>query len=334
MKLKKYNNYLTRKSKKTKTEEIRCINCGEKGHIYMKCSYPIQSYGIISLKLDNINLSNLITLQELLNNNQHKLLDKEKLVNSYNVLKTFTETNIDNMLDFLLIKRRNTIAIIEFIRGKYKIKNYKYLLNLFYQMTNKEKEDLLNLSFDDNWKKIWLLDNINSETHVKEYNTSKKKYMLLKDGIISNNIEVTIEKLIKHSCNRYVESEWGFPKGRKNFEETEIECALREFEEETNINKNNINLLDINYIDELYMSTNNIKYKHTYYISQYINKNNKLSITKESNIEIDDIKWFKYKDAISKIRDYSIQKKNVINTVFYNIKNLILDTKRKLEEII
>ena len=41
--------------------------------------------------------------------------------------------------------------------------------------------------------------------------------MLLKDGIISNNIEVTIEKLIKHSCNRYVESEWGFPKGRKKF---------------------------------------------------------------------------------------------------------------------
>ena len=71
-----------------------------------------------------------------------------------------------------------------------------------------------------------------------------------------------------------------FLKVEKNFEETEIECALREFEEETNINKNNINLLDINYIDELYMSTNNIKYKHTYYISQYINKNNKLSIIK------------------------------------------------------
>ena len=45
-------------------------------------------------------------------------------------------------------------------------------------MTNKEKEDLLNLSFDDNWKKIWLLDNINSETHVKEYNTSKKIHVI------------------------------------------------------------------------------------------------------------------------------------------------------------
>ena len=87
----------------------------------MKCSYPIQSYGIISLKLDNINLSNLITLQELLNNNQHKLLDKEKLVNSYNVLKTFTETNIDNMLD-LLIKEEIQLLLLNLLEVNIKSK--------------------------------------------------------------------------------------------------------------------------------------------------------------------------------------------------------------------
>ena len=45
----------------------------------------------------------------------------------------------------------------------------------------------------------------------------------------------------------WVEPEWGFPKGRRNFMEKDYECALREFSEETgydtNIIKNVNNLL-------------------------------------------------------------------------------------------
>ena len=42
------------------------------------------------------------------------------------------------------------------------------------------------------------------------------------------------------------EKEWGFPKGRRNFQEKDIVCGIREFEEETGYNINDI--LDIKYI--------------------------------------------------------------------------------------
>ena len=336
MKLKKYNTFFhTKNKKKPRVEDIRCINCGELGHVYINCSHPIKSYGIICIK-SNINLNELIKIQERLNNNKCSLIDRDVLNNYYQKIKNYNFNNLRESIHFLTIKRRNTIAIIEFIRGKYKIKNYKYLLTLFYQMTNKEKDDLLNQSFDFNWKKVWLLNDINQETHIKEYNTSKKKYLLLKDGIVSDNIEVNIKKLIQFSGNKYENSEWGFPKGRKNLDETEIECAIREFEEETTIKPCDYNFLNLNTLEELYMSTNKVKYKHIYYISQYNNNIDTTSkkLNENQNVEITDIKWLKHDEMLNNIRDYSIEKINVLNTIYYNIINLVLDTKRKIEDTI
>jgi 8-oxo-dGTP pyrophosphatase MutT (NUDIX family) len=34
-----------------------------------------------------------------------------------------------------------------------------------------------------------------------------------------------------------MEPEWGFPKGRRNYNEKDIDCALREFSEETGYSK-------------------------------------------------------------------------------------------------
>ena len=37
--------------------------------------------------------------------------------------------------------------------------------------------------------------------------------------------------------------EWGFPKGRRNYQENDLTCGLREFEEETGYDKDNRYLL-------------------------------------------------------------------------------------------
>ena len=130
--------------------KIQCINCGQFGHIYKNCKLPIESYGIICLKLDDIKIENIINISKILN---QQIINKNCIerIKKFKILLNKIDNNyLKNNLKFLLIKRRNTIAIIEFIRGKYTIKNYKYLLNLFYQMTNKEKYDLLNYDFDYN----------------------------------------------------------------------------------------------------------------------------------------------------------------------------------------
>ena len=39
-------------------------------------------------------------------------------------------------------------------------------------------------------------------------------------------------------------TEWEFPKGRRNYMETDIKCALREFQEETGISKESIKIIN------------------------------------------------------------------------------------------
>ena len=85
------------------------------------------------------------------------------------------------------------------------------------------------------------------------------------------------------------------------------------------------------------MSTNKVKYKHIYYISQYNRITDdflKNKLNQDQNVEITDIRWSTHNEMIKDIRDYSIEKINILNTIFFTIKNLILDTKRKLEEIL
>ena len=52
----------------------------------------------------------------------------------------------------------------------------------------------------------------------------------------------TLNDLIEESnhYDNWIEAEWGFPKGRRNYQETDFECALREFSEETGYSIKNI----------------------------------------------------------------------------------------------
>ena len=61
---------------------------------------------------------------------------------------------------------------------------------------------------------------------------------------IGNNGEIiTIDILINKSTTNWIETEWEFPKGRRNFQEKDLTCALREFEEETGCNKNSLKII-------------------------------------------------------------------------------------------
>ena len=69
--------------------------------------------------------------------------------------------------------------------------------------------------------------------------------------------------------------------------------------------------------EELFSGTNNIRYKHIYYIAESVadiplsvNKNNFSQVS-----EISCINWFNYEDAIAIIRDYNKEKKDVLSRI-------------------
>ena len=66
---------------------------------------------------------------------------------------------------------------------------------------------------------------------------------------------------------RDIELSWEIPKGRKKKSETHIDCAVREFEEETGFGINNYTILfDAEPTQEIYISMG-IRYIHNYYLA-------------------------------------------------------------------
>jgi hypothetical protein len=152
---------------------------------------------------------------------------------------------------------------------------------------------------------------------MKEYIQSKQLFNKLKE---CNEINEFIET----NKFNYEDSEWEFPKGKKNANEKNYECAKRELCEETNIQYNDYSIIkNISPIIEDFRGENNINYRNIYYLGICKNTNN-LRINKNNRYQICEIKNVSIctkEDAKNKIRDYNTTKIELIDKVFNFIDN-------------
>lgn len=269
-----------------------CTNCGCQGHIYKDCREPITSYGIIAF---------------------HKTTNQE--------------------IKFLNINRKHSIAFTEFIRGKYMYNNdNKYKLNteyvfiLFKNMSKSERNLIETLSFDQLWKK-WIptFQQIKQAKGVKYENYyiyAKNKYEKFKQGIRIKNNTYSIKSVMNKTFSVYDSPEWGFPKGR-NDRETGLNCALREFKEETDLDSSKLKIINKTPVFEEYMGFNDNMYRNIYYMAEFIstdiedyqtvvelNNNNKLQ-----NLEISNVCWLSNDETLEKIRPYHSERKKILKRV-------------------
>lgn len=224
---------------------------------------------------------------------------------------------VDDGIQTLLIRRKNSLGFVDFMRGKYNINNIKYIINLFNKMSSEERELILTRDFSYLWKYLWG-SNINNQ-YKNEERVSQEKLNSLKEGITIDGRFIDISVIIDSTEESYCEPEWGFPKGRRNYQERDICCAIREFEEETGYLKGDINILyNLFPIEEIYTGSNYKSYKHKYYIA-FMNSNDEPE-NKFQETEISKIKWVNIEDASTYIRSYNIEKINIINKLIM-IKN-------------
>lgn len=208
-------------------------------------------------------------------------------------------------LQYLMIRRKNSFGYIDFIKGQYSENNLEYLQKLFDEMSIEEKELIqLNYDFDILWKRMWE-DNIKSGV----FNHSKQKFINLKTlGII--------QQLIDSSSTKWKETEWEFPKGRRNYMEKDLECALREFQEETGINMYDIILIEnLLPFEETFVGTNDKIYKNKYFLAS-INKNS--NNFEEFNFQLSEVskmEWKTIDECNNSIRPYNLEKINLINSI-------------------
>jgi 8-oxo-dGTP pyrophosphatase MutT (NUDIX family) len=171
------------------------------------------------------------------------------------------------------------------------------------QMTTEEKTMLKTWEFDDLWRHTWKQEprKIASE----EAASCEKFYTLRNNG--------NLNKLLDNNDNPiWSEPEWGFPKGRREHGETDLECALREFCEETGLEacKTVENIMPY---EEIFMGSNYKSYKHKYFLMKIDYKENQDA--QMANNEIGAMCWMPFLTAMNAIRPYNLERRKILISV-------------------
>jgi 8-oxo-dGTP pyrophosphatase MutT (NUDIX family) len=147
--------------------------------------------------------------------------------------------------------------------------------------------------------------------------SSSKKIDLIRNGVIINDENVTLKSIVENSKTEWNETEWEFPKGRRNNKEKDLECALREFEEETGISKNKINVVEnILPFEEIFIGTNHKSYKHKYFLAFMEEENEEMEDLEHYQVtEVSKIEWKTIDKCVESIRPYNLEKKKLITNI-------------------
>ncbi len=205
--------------------------------------------------------------------------------------------------EYLMVCRKDSFGYSDFIKCKFPIIDDTYLLSLINEMTIYEKQKLLNFSNN-------VLNNVDD---VSGLNSLEKKILFINSELKNNGYNVNLCDLIKKSDTCWSNPEWGFPKGRRNSLEKDLDCAIREFEEETGYSRNSMKLVEnIIPYEEIFVGSNYKNYKHKYYIS-YMDKIDNTSKFQRS--EISNMEWKTYDECLKSIRHYNFEKINILNNI-------------------
>ncbi len=226
----------------------------------------------------------------------------------------------DDGIKYLSVCRKDSLGYIDFIRGKYSLYDKEYIQQLIDEMTIQEKEDILSKDFKYLWKNLWgtfaTLQYRSEEKHAQE------KFSQLKRGIKLNkkiDCNYNLKDLITNSKTRWETPEWGFPKGKRNYQETDFKCAIREFQEETGFSLSDLDVIsNIVPYEEIFIGSNYKTYKHRYYIANFIGDINGGDFQKS---EIGDMQWLSFKECIRIIRPYNIEKKKMLEKIHITLNN-------------
>lgn len=260
------------------SKTMYCNNCGGRGHIFKTCKDPITSCGILLLR---------------------------------GIFEPMTLPIDASQVSVLMVKRKDSMAYMEFIRGKYDPLDPEYIKRLLSNMTIAEQTFIENEEFDTLWSKLW---GQGRDTHSLEYDISKTNYET-----------IDRKKLISQARSKHVDPEWGFPKGRRSKGETDIECGIREFWEETNIPANAYEVNKNLCFTEVFTGTNNIRYKHTYYVA--VLKDSKLidlsqKLTAMQKREVSAVSWKTLKECKEVTRPHYVERKAMIGELERRIQTL------------
>ena len=249
-----------------------CNNCGERGHVFRTCAYPIISCGLVLVK-GNIEP---LTLP----------------------LETTEGAQV------LMVRRKDSMSYMEFVRGKYEMSDPPYIHRLIENMTQDEQRKIVEMPFIHLWTQLW---GNGRDAHSPEFYASKEKFEALDRA-----------RIVYDHRSTWSDPEWGFPKGRRMRGETDMDCAVREFYEETNIPREAYTLCKNLCFTETFTGTNNVQYKHVYFLA-FLSDSSKIDLEQKLTVaqrrEVSKVDWMSLDGCKALIRPHYIRRKEIIDEI-------------------
>ncbi len=214
-----------------------------------------------------------------------------------------------------MIRRRDSLSFIEFVRGKYSVTDRVYLKMLLQGMSQPEQEKLRTQTFDQLWRGVW---GEAAGSHRTDYEIAQRKY---------REVAPTPEAmaaLLAENPSPWPEPEWGFPKGRRNPYESELSGAIREFQEETSMARGDFKVFqNVEPLVETFFGSNSVQYCHKYFLAA-CKPQQAVGMDADNHHmarEIGDIGWFPLEQALQKIRPESVEKRELVLRVGRILRN-------------
>jgi 8-oxo-dGTP pyrophosphatase MutT (NUDIX family) len=159
-------------------------------------------------------------------------------------------------IEIMLINKRYTYAFCDFVYGRYNAANEASVLSLIEHMTANEKILLLLGNFDVLWFLIWLDSKNGPYASARAY---------FQGAFGGDSGREKLGKLVRRAQS-HGQCRWEIPKGRLNTGETTLECAQREFSEETGVGRDSYKMVP-NFIKKhLHKDASGI-YHSTFYLA-------------------------------------------------------------------
>jgi 8-oxo-dGTP pyrophosphatase MutT (NUDIX family) len=140
------------------------------------------------------------------------------------------------------------------------------------------------------------------DVHSPEFYDAKEKFDALNRA-----------RIVYEYRSIWDEPEWGFPKGRRTRGETDVDCAIREFYEETNISREAYVLCRNLSFEEVFTGTNNVLYKHVYFIA-FVKKDIDVAqkLTAVQKREISLVRWMSFGESRATIRPHYTRRMEIL----------------------
>lgn len=244
----------------------------------------------------------------------HTFRDCRHPVMSYGVIAIQTTPDVR----YLLIRRKDSLSYVEFLRGRYTPVDHDYIQLLCNEMTTSERQRLVTRTFDVLWYDLW------NGQHTRQFRneaaTAQVAFERLKTTGDSKG--KTLADYMAACTSHYTDPEWGFPKGRRNLHESDLRCATREWREETGLPDRALRIVpEVRPCEEEYIGSNGIPYKQMYYVG-VCDKDTPVSVCSENVVmvrEIGGIGWYTVEEALGLIRASNSVKRDMLQLLHRRI---------------